>query len=211
MKRPLKDVNSADQAYRLKTVAPAFIFGLLAMGAAAGPGGQKLWAAVLIGVGVFVIVMTLPMLIAEKSGVAGASIYSPGGHTTPPLREYSLAESLVARGLYAEAAEAYELLAEDHPLDPEPAVRLARVYRDKMARLEDAEAWYKRALNISNIDAPTEVAVSRELIELYTHKLNKPEQALRYLGRLTEKHPDHPAAAWAKLLYAGIKNDMRNS
>ena len=210
-KRPPKDVDSTESAYRLRSLAPAVVFGLLAAVAAVSLGGQKWWVAILYGVGAFASIMTVPLLIAERGAVAGASIYSPKGSSTPPLREYSLAESLVARGLYDDAIEAYELLADDHPLDAEPPIRLARLYRDKLQRFDDAETWYKRALSVKNIEEGTEVAATRELIELYTHKLNKPQLALRYLGRLSEKHPDHPAAVWAKLLYAGIKQDMRNA
>ncbi|HUP88295.1 MAG TPA: tetratricopeptide repeat protein, partial [Longimicrobiales bacterium] len=172
--------------------------------------GVSPFKIVLIALGAFLIGLFVPVMISEKTGNAAASIYGTKGSSTPAPAQYSLADSLVARGKYDDAEEAYTLLSEDFPDDPEPRVRLARLLRDKSARHADAAEWFKRALS-SKTEPAVEVAVLRELIEVYTHKLHTPEKALPYLSRVFEKHPTHPASVWARNEYQEIKQDMQQS
>lgn len=207
--RRAKDTDSTDLIYKMRSAPFAILFGGLTFGSAVGVAHVRWYIALLAAVAVFCAILFLPTLMANRAGEAGAAIYTPSGHSTPPLREYSLAESLVARGKYDEAAEAYGLLADDYPYDPEPPLRYGRLLRDKMMRFEDAAAWFKRALAVEEIHEATEVATSRELIELFTHKLRAPERALPYLAKLPEKYPENPAAAWARQEYLNIKRAMQ--
>lgn len=204
MVRKLKDRDELSRALRWR----ALPFAIVAAGMMFSAGmmiGASL-AKVLISAGIaFVIVMTVPLLVSERVGRIGGSLFMPGGRGTPPVREYSLADSLVARGRFDEAVEAYALLSGDYPTDPEPRVRAARLLRDRMMRHNDAAEWFKRALAIKTLDAAVEVAILREIVELYTHKLRTPSKALPYLARLTDKHGTHPAAKWARELTADIK------
>lgn len=207
--KPLKDVDSQNVALLLRGAPYGAVIGLVAAAAAAIAGHQPLWVALLVGVAAAAIGTFLPYLLASRGAEIGGSIYTPQGSSTPPIREYSLAESLVARGQLNEAVEAYELLVEDNPQDAEPAIRLARLLRDKLARFEEAAGWYRRALLKPKLEPSVEVALTRELIELYTHKLRTPNAALPYLKRLAERHAQHPAAAWAREQYAEIKQEMK--
>lgn len=210
MKKPrrAKDTDFTDTLYMVRSAPWAVAFAVLAFGAAMGVAHKPWYVALLAAVVVFLVILFMPTVIANKTGDAGAAIYTPSGHSTPPVREYSLAESLVAGGKYEDAADAYQLLADDYPHDPEPPLRYARLLRDKMMRFEDAAAWFKRALKAEDIQEATEVATTRELIELHTHKLRTPAQALPYLARLQEKYPANPAAAWAHQEYLAIKQSM---
>lgn len=208
--RRLKDVDHTDMIYRMRSAPFAFIFGLLAAGGAS-VAHMPWYLVILVGIGAFCAVLFLPTYLANKTGDVGAAIYTPSGRSTPSIAEYSLAESMVARGRYDDAAEAYGLLSEDYPHDPEPPLRYARLLRDKMQRFEDAATWYKRALAVEDIKEATEVAATRELIELYTHKLKTPERALQYLSKIPEKYPNNPAAAWARQEYLEIKSDMQDT
>jgi tetratricopeptide (TPR) repeat protein len=147
-------------------------------------------------------------LSKKGSNFVGDMLTAPSGKTTPPIRQYSLADSFAARGKYEEAVQAYEVAAGENPDDPEPSIRCARVLRDNLKRFDDAAVAYRRALNVSGILPATEVAVLRELIELYTHKLETPEKALPYLSRLSSQHASHPAAAWARAEAQQIRNQM---
>lgn len=155
------------------------------------------------------VVMLIAKALTKKSSGAITDMLYARGNTTPPIAQYSLADSLLARGRYAEAAEAYDLLAGDFPDDPEPPIRLARLQRDYLKNYDAAATAYRRALAIASIAAGTEIAVLREVIELYTHKLRTPEKALPYLSRLAQKHPDHPAAEWARSESKSIKSEMQ--
>ncbi len=202
----VKDRDSQDTVLRLRALPFAIIAALLFLVPALLMGASLL-AAIAGAAVAFLIVLLVPGLVADRTAAAGASIYTASGASTPALRQYSLADSLVARGKFDEAAEAYELLSEDHPDDPEPRIRLARLLRDHMQQLDSSAEWFRKAL-VKKISPSTEVAVLRELSELYTHKLHTPERALPFLRRLYETHPAHPAAAWARTEYAEIKNNL---
>lgn len=200
----MKDRDELTRAHRLQVLPYAIVaagFGLLG----AVWSGASLLVGALMTVGAGVAGFVLPLFLGERGGRAGASIFMPAGRSTPPVREYSLADSLVARSRFDEAVEAYALLSVDHPNDPEPRVRAARLLRDRMMRYNDAAEWFRKALTIQTLDAPTEIAILREFIELYTHKMKTPSRALPYLARLADKHGTHPAANWARELIGDIK------
>jgi hypothetical protein len=187
-------------------------YALIAAGLVVGPAlmvGTSLRLTLLYAGIAFVIALVVPVWLSERGGSVGASIYNASGSSTPAPREYSLAESLIARGQVSEAAEAYRLLAEDYPNDPEPAVRRARLLRDKLKQYEISADWFKRALSVPDIEPQKEIALLRELCELYIHKINAPPRALPFLVRITEKHPTSPAATWARQEYTDIKQAMR--
>jgi hypothetical protein len=190
----------------------ALPYALIAAGLVVGPAlmvGTPLWRALIYAAVAFVIGLVVPVWVSERGGGFASKIYNASGSSTPPVREYSLAESLIARGQLSEAAEAYRLLAEDYPNDPEPATRRARLLRDKLKQYDISADWFKRALAVPEIEPQKEIALLRELCELYTHKLNAAPRALPFLARLTEKHPASPAAAWAREEYAEIKKSMQ--
>jgi tetratricopeptide (TPR) repeat protein len=212
-KRALRDVDTAEAAFRVKAfmwgstggiifalglgflfrahpklALPAFVFGLV--------GG---WAFTYFGV----------LALAERAGSTAGSLFFPSGKTTPGDRQYSLAQSYVARGLFDKAAVEYEACTVKYPDDPEPFMRLARLYRDELHRYDDAITWFKRATTIADIPAGTDMMAMRELIEVYTHRLKQPVAALPHLARLAARHPNTPAGTWAKQELAQMKAQMR--
>jgi hypothetical protein len=203
-----KDKDHFEIALRLRTLPYALVCAGLGFMATVML-GVPIFQAILIALGAGVFGFLLPLMLAEKAGAAGASIYHSSGTSTPPIREYSLADSLAARGMLSEAAEAYQLLSEDYPLDPEPRVRLARLLRDRMQRGEDAVMWFRSAIMIKDIDSTTEISLVRELSELYTHRLRTPEKALPWLSRLAEKYPQHASGIWARAEMAEIRQAMK--
>ncbi len=205
----LKNVDSAEIAFRLRAGAYAAIAFVLAIAAALAL-GKGIVVAFLAGVGVGSIVYFGPLLIAERGGRIGANIYQPSGSSTPVVREYSLADSLVARGKFDEAAEAYQLLSEDFPNDPEPRIRHARLLRDKKAGYEDAANKFKSIFSIPGLKPETELIVLRELAELYTHKLAQPPRALPYLKRIADQFANSPTGEWARNEARDIKLQMQS-
>ena len=201
----MKDRDAQEIALRLRVLPWAIIAGGFVIGPAM-LAGASLGRALVYALIAAVLAYFLPLFILQRVSNAGASIYGGSGASTPALRQYSLADSLVARGQTQEAAEAYKMLAEDFPADPEPRVRLARLLRDKMADPQSAAEWFKKALAAEGIEPAMSIAITRELIELFIHKLQKPAWALPYLAQLAENHPEHPVASWARAEYADIKS-----
>lgn len=205
----LRDTDPTAMLQRVRGLPFAFALGGLTF-AAAGLVARWPWYFALLAGGVaFLIVLLGPEWLAARSADAVADTMLPDGASTPALHQYSLADSLLARGKVAEAAEAYRALSADFPADAQPQIRLARLLRDHTGRFEEAASCYKHVLAIEGIDSGTEIAVTRELIELYTHKMKRPELALPYLAQFAQQHAEHPAAAWARSEYLDIKQRMQ--
>ena len=145
------------------------------------------------------------MKSAKLAGAVAGNIYNPTGESTPPRREYSQAESLVKRGLYAEAADAYELHTAEFPDDPEPCLRLARLYRDAIGRYDEAVTWMERAGQTGGLTSGQELMIIQELVELYTQKLRQPRKAITELALLIHRFPDAPPAANARRELAAMR------
>ena len=202
-----RNVDSAELAMKLRTAAfAAAVFVAVFLGSIVG--GLSLILALVPAALIAVAVYHGVLEFAEHAGRAAAAIYQPSGSSTPAIREYSLADSLVARGQIEEAAEAYALLSEDFPNDAEPRLRHARLLRDKTQRYEDAAQIYKGALAIPKLKPETELVILRELIELYTHKLRAAPRALPYLARVVEKHGSSNAGIWARAEMSDIKHSL---
>jgi tetratricopeptide (TPR) repeat protein len=209
----IKDTNSAEIALRIRAAA----LSMVVLGLCIGGGvvihaytGASMWLAVIAGCTAATIVYASALYFSERGGRIGASLFSPDSHSTPPVRQYSLADSLVARGKFDEACEAYELLAQDYPDDPEPRIRLARLLRDQLQQPEAAADWFRKVIAVKNLDAATDIAVHKEISELYMHRLHAPRRALPYLAKLSSNHPDHPFGKWARDELVEIKQAMQD-
>lgn len=153
------------------------------------------------GVGLYGFVM----LLVEKTGTAGGSVLMPSGAgASPPRREYSLAESLVASGRFEDAVSGFELAVAEHPEDPFPYLRIARIQRDHLGRPEEAERWFRRALRDATVHAGQERLVVGELVELY-RKMGSPTRAAPDLARLAERRAGTPDGDWAARELAELK------
>lgn len=170
--------------------------------------GLRFGHPVLGGLAGAAIVTGFVFMMVEGGGHVASRIYHPSGSSTPHKRDYSLAASLAIRGQYAEAAEAYEIAISEFPDDPEPYLRLARLLRDEMDRPEDAVIWFKRARADARISDGQRMLASRELVELYTVKLDQPAKAAPELARLAEKYAGRPEGEWAKNELADVKRRM---
>jgi tetratricopeptide (TPR) repeat protein len=200
-----------DQASRARLIR-TFTLSLtgLALGAVAsiaGMSGQG-WSAgtaVLVTGGVWAIAFFGPLAFSALGGAAANRIHNPSGRSTPSRREYSHAESLVARGLHEEALEAFEVAIAEDPSDPTPYLRIARIHRDRLQRYEDAAQWLKRCIEQSAASAGAAHLATRELVELYANKLNEPRRAAPLLARLAEERAGTPEGAWATEELARVK------
>ncbi|UCF39553.1 MAG: tetratricopeptide repeat protein [Gemmatimonadota bacterium] len=199
--RRLKNVDAGERAYRIKALVLGALFGMfggLPVGAllAEKVGGNPIVFMLAAVVMVTVAAVVSSELATRSAGRTVQSIYNPEG--TAVRREYSLADSLVARGKYEDAAAAYEVACLEHPEDPEPYFRLARLLRDHLQRHDEAAQWFERARTESRIQGLQGLVISQELIELYVHKLRTPRRAIPELMLLCERFPGTPAADGAR-------------
>ena len=207
-----RDVDSAELAFKLRAFAMAMlVFGMCVAGGvivAAYAGTSMLWG-VLLGAGAGVIVYFSALFISDRSSRLAASVYGGAGSSTPSIAEYSLADSLVARGRYEEAAEAYALLSEDFPADPEPRLRHARLLRDRTGDYEAAAIVFKKILSMPALKPAVELTVLRELSELFANKLQEPVRALPFLARIAEKYATTPTGSWARAEIKDLKQNIQ--
>jgi signal transduction histidine kinase len=211
VKGRLRDVDSAERAQRIRLGAWSLIGAVVGylFGTMLTLLGLPAWMPLVCAlfVGGFMFFGTL--WFAERAGSAAASVYFSSGSSTPAVRQYSLADSMIARARFDEAAAELQRAAARHVDDPEPCLRLARLLRDHLQRHDEAVTWFRQAVSRRGCDAATEIAASRELIEIYTHRLRTPRRALPDLARLAAKHPATPAGEWARRELHEIKRALR--
>ena len=181
----LKDTDSAATARKVRILfySATGVLGGAAIGGRYFGGLGFLIGAVLGGAAVYGFVQ----LVSGAAGSVMGHIYNPSGRSTPGAREYSEPQALAQRGLFQEAIDCYETYVVEFPEDPEPCIRIARIYRDHLRRYDEAVRWFRRARQAKGIDRGHEVLVTREIIELYTGKLNEPRGAIPELARLAER------------------------
>jgi tetratricopeptide (TPR) repeat protein len=159
-------------------------------------------------VGGWLLTFLTPLAIATLGGGVAHRLYNPSGAGTPRRREYSQAESLAARGLYAEAVVAFESASAADPTDPTPSLRIARIHRDRLAKHEEAATWFKRAFERTAPGSGLALLVLKEQVELYTVKLGTPARAAPLLARLAEERPETPEGTWAGEELKRLKSEM---
>ena len=203
----LKDVDSSQQALVLRAATGGVYGGILGglLGFSLLGQGVPIWLLPVCVVGGWLTVSGGVLLAVTYAGRAASTLYAPDGRSTPRKKEYSQAESLVARGLYQEAVTAFELAALEDPTDPTPYLRVARIKRDHLGELEDAARWFRRALRESQAPPGVALLARKELVELYTHRMGVPERALPELARMAEELAGSAEGAWAAAEYAAIK------
>lgn len=156
------------------------------------------WAAVYFG----------PLALAEASGRAAGTLYAPSGRSTPREKEYSLAESYVARGEYEAALEVFEVAILEDPAKPTPYLRIARIRRDLMGDLHGAADGFRRALTRATMDSGVRLLALKEMVELCEVRLGEPRRAAPLLARVAEQHAGSPEGTWAAEELARIRRRM---
>ncbi len=156
------------------------------------------WAAAYFG----------PLALAAASGRAAGTVYAPSGRSTPRKKEYSLAESYVARGDYEGALEVFEVAILEDPDEPTPYLRVARIRRDLMGDPHGAADGFKRALTSATMDSGVRLLALKEMVELCEVRLGEPRRAAPLLARVAEQHATSPEGVWAAEELVRIRRRM---
>ena len=104
---------------------------------------------------------------------------------------YSAVETLVARGHYAAAAEAYADLLREQRGRAEPALRRAALLAGPMDQPETAAAELDSFRSAHQLPPDDDIRVGLALAELWEHRLCQPGLAMRELRRLIDRYPSH--------------------
>ena len=160
-------------------------------------------------VGAVVGYVLVRLLLAGASKFLVGWVLNPSGKSTARRRGFSLAESLAIRGQIEEAIAAYKAACAESPNDPEPYIRLARLYRDDLEQYEEAVAWFKRARSGAAVDKGCELLVTQEIIEIYTRQLDAPGRAIPELVSIVDRFAADPAAEWATRRLTELREAMR--
>ncbi|MBW3535926.1 MAG: hypothetical protein KY453_12050 [Gemmatimonadetes bacterium] len=204
-------MDAAERARLLRIVAwaglPGLVFGLI-VGADLAGRVPPAWAVpAFLGGLLFppAAIVVFALLLTAGAGRVAGTIHAPSGHGGGPRRPYSLAEAVVMQGHPEQGAALYQVLVEEHPTEPEPYLRLARLHRDHLAGPEEAARWLRLARERCDLAAGQERLVARELVELYRDRLHDPARAAPELARLAERFGGTPEGAWAREELAEVK------
>ena len=176
------------------------------LNAALGATGGALAILPVALAGAFFLGTLLHHVLLESAGSAAQRMLGgPSIGASPP--DYSYADSLVARGLYDGAVEAYREAAERSG-SPEPLIRAARVLRDQLRQHDRAVETLREVRAHPAGGAALEELVTREIVEIFVARTGEPARALPELARLAERHPDTPGGAWAKRRMAELRAEL---
>ena len=171
--------------------------------------GLPLGAGLVMGLlGALIGYFVFPFMLDVGSKVLLRGAIEPSGATTPPPRALSVPESKAAQGDYLGAIQAYEALCDERPTDPEPYLRIARIYLDKLNQPADAIAWFKRARSDAAVDAGRYIQITQEVVEIYMRRLDTPLKAIPELAQLIDRYPNDPSIQLAKRQLAELRRKI---
>lgn len=211
IRTPLSAVDAAERAQFLSLFIRVVIFGMPllmageAMGAGRGwYGGGVLLLLFLLNIPFLFLATGLLFGLMDKAA-AGFTQTVLGGGNIPPDPAHSGCESLVARGFYREAAEAFAAHIAAHPKDNLARVKLAEVHRSHLGAPDVAERLYLEVRR--NAPGPREeMLVANLLIELY-RATGQRGRLMSELARFAERYRGTRGGAEAARALQAMKRE----
>ena len=117
---------------------------------------------------------------------------------------YSAIETLVVRGDYASAVEAYRDRARGPGDRVEATVRRAALLAGPLHQVETAVVELE-ALRAGTLSPAEDVRVGVALVDIYERRLRDPGRAMAELRRLIDRHPDHASTRRLRRALADLK------
>jgi len=158
-------------------------------------GGAGMLATVILGV--FIGVMIAPDVARLAAHLFIGGIMGETEKFTRPQQMYGPARTLVARGRYAEAIEAYRRILAEFPGDVVAQAAIADIAFDKLK--DRARALEELNVLIGfKLDEATRSTTLMRLADLYEQDFNSPAYAADCLAEIVEEYPQSrfaPAAA----------------
>ncbi len=123
----------------------------------------------------------------------------------PPAPSYSVADTLVVRGKFADAVEYYRSHLRAHPEDFEARLRLADLYVAHLGDYDAAERLYKEVRDARE-DPRRELAAFNALIDLHTRTGNRDRLKVE-LARFADRYAGSQHALEARRRLDELKTD----
>ena len=152
--------------------------------------------------------VTFATAIAEAAG----RLLLPKGESTPYEHQFSLEDSLAARGDIAGALESLEAAIARTPLEALTGVnvriRAAELHMDKGANPKRAAELFREIQRFPGVSSSQDIYVSNRLVDLLLGPLRQQARALVELRRVVERYPTSSAATHARTAIARLKREM---
>jgi tetratricopeptide (TPR) repeat protein len=209
---PLGGSDAADRAQFLQFCVrfgvPAFV--LLSMGECTartrdwiGPG--TLFALLVLNVPAIVVASGMMYSAIEKTAQSFSQTVLGAGNL-PPVPAHSGLESLVARGLYREAVNAFQRYLTDHPGDNLARIKLADVHHRYLGEPEAAERLYLEVRR-NHPDPRHEFLAWNLLIELY-RSTGRNDRLMVELARFADRYRHTQAGRQAARSLQELKAEL---
>lgn len=143
------------------------------------------------------------LIDSAASGIAN-TLYAGGNLPTSPA--HSGAESLVARGMYREAAGAYSAHLVRHPTDNLARIKLAEIYRAHLREPDVAERLFQEVRR-NQPEARDEFLASNLLIELH-RSTGRRDRLMVELARFSDRYKGTRAGKDAARTLREMKGEM---
>jgi len=192
IRTPLSAADAADRAQFLSLFIRVLIFGLPLLMAGEAMGMGRGWYGG--GTLLVIYVLNFPFLFLAtgflfglmEQAASGFTRTVLGGGNIPPDPAHSACESLVARGFYAEAADAYAAHLAAHPGDNLARVKLAEVHRVHLGAPEVAERLYLEVRR--SAPSPREEALVANLLIEHYRATGQRGRLMSELARFAERY-----------------------
>jgi hypothetical protein len=153
----------------------------------------------------WILAAGLTVVVWTLSGAASRSLVQTmtGAGNLPPAPSFSFQESLVIRGKFDQAAEAYRAHLQQVPGDFHARLAVAALWRDHLKDPAMAEKLYLEARSLRPPPG-FDFAIGNALIDLY-HSTGQRGRELAELARFAERFRDTPDGVRARQAIARIK------
>ena len=211
MSARLRDVDSAEVAFRVRTLAWS-VAACLPLAAAVAYyledtrhiGGLAVVGIILAGGVVGLGIGTVILLGSNLVGRGVVHLVTAAGNLAPKP-SYSYQESLIARGRFPDAADAFRAHLALYPDDQDARLALAGLLASHLADPAGAEQLY-HAVRAADPSARRDWVVSQALVELY-HGTGARGREMAELSRLADRYRGTRIGTGAKQALMALKGE----
>lgn len=150
-------------------------------------------------------VLLIASLFSEHFGAAFGAFIWPSGSSTPYRRQFSLHDSLVARGRIDEAVKGYEDMVLAEPEAVDVRMRLADLCAAEANKPARAAELYRQLRTLPGVTPEEDLYASNRLVDLLIGPLGEPGRAVTELRRIVERYPQSRDAAHAREAIPRVK------
>ena len=211
MSARLRDVDSAELAFRVRTLAWS-VAACLPLAAVVAYyleetrhiGGLAVVGIILAGGVVGLGIGAVILLGSNLIGHGVVHLVTAAGNLAPKP-SYSYQESLIARGLFPDAAASFRAHLALYPDDQDARLALAGLLAGHLADPAGAEQLY-REVRAADPSARRDWAVSQALVDLY-HQTGQRGREMAELGRLADRYRGTRTGDGARQALAALKRE----